>query len=191
MKKVEICFHNDYYNQVCNNLDKYDYNLLFEICMMSTWHRKKILDYLFREVLHSSYEDVMMFKAELIDCDLYFDYKKSILNGNDNFLKTCLVLYFEKDLKDELYDDNLSLAKTIVKCDEEYLLKLSNLLNISQFICDDDTIKYIKDNISTILKNNFDDEDDTYINQILENNFKLIDNNQKTLKEEYSLKLNR
>ena len=191
MKKVEICFHNDYFDKVCDNLEKFDNNLIFEIAYMSIWHRKKILDYLFREVLHSSYEDVIMFKAELVDSGLYNDYKKSILNGNDNFLKTCLVLYFEKDLKNEIYKDNMTLVKEIVKCDEDVILILSNLLNVSQFICDDDTIKYIKNKMSKILYENYDDEYKEYLNQILDNNFNIIDNNQKALKEEYSFKLNR
>ena len=191
MGKVQICFHNDYYDQVCNDLSKYDYNLLFEIGYMSMWHRKKIFDYLFREFLQFSYNDVMLFKSELIDCNLYEEYVNSIINGNDKFLKTCLVLYFEKDLKEELFKDNKSLVNTIIDCDEDAKLILSNLLNVSQFICDDNTIKLIKQNMSKVLYEYYKDEDESYLKEILNNNFKIIDNNQEALKEEPKIILKR
>lgn len=191
MKKVGIDVHNDYFDIVCDCLNEFKYEELLQICFLSVWHRKRILDYIFREVLHSSYDDVLLFKCDLIDCGFYNDYKKSILNGNDNFLKTCLVLYFENDLKDNLYKDNLSLAKTIVNCDEEYILILSNLVNVSQFICDDETIKYIKNKMSKVLRENLSYEDEDYLDQILTDNFNIIDENQATLKGEMVLKLNR
>lgn len=187
MKKVDIYFHNDFYDIVANDLESYDYDLLFEIAFYSLAHRKKILDYLFKVALSRSYDDVLAFKTELVDCGLYRDYKKSILNSNDNFFKSSLVLYFENDLKDKLYANNLELAKTIVDSNADYILKLSNLVNISQFVCDDDTIKYIKKQMNDILREHNKDENEEYLNQILESNYKLIDNNQSILKDEKRL----
>ena len=191
MKKVDIYFHNDFYDIVANDLESYDYDLLFEIAFYSLAHRKKILDYLFKVALSRSYDDVLAFKMELVDCGLYRDYKKSILNSNDNFFKSSLVLYFENDLKDKLYANNLELAKTIVDSNADYILKLSNLVNISQFVCDDDTIKYIKKQMNDILHEHNKDENEEYLNQILESNYKLIDNNQSILKDEKLLNYKR
>lgn len=174
----DIYFHNDFYDMVLENPEHYKYEVVRDVAFKSIGHRKKLLDFIFKKFITISYENIILFKLELIEYGMYDEYKKNIIKGDDNFLKSCLVLYFEPDLKDELFKNNKDIVDTVVKSNENDLLKLSNLINVSQFKCDENTYSLLKEQFKNLLysynKNITNEEKE----KLLNNYYTLMDNNQ-------------
>ena len=135
MKKVlyqkDFFIHNNYFDRINNNKKDYDLNYLFEIAYYSLAHRYELLDYILKKAITTSFEDIILFKTHLKDYLMYDEYINHVVNSKDNFLKTCLVLYLEKDMKDELFKDNDDLVNTILTSKEITKLRITNLLNVS------------------------------------------------------------
>ena len=186
LNRNNIYFHSDSFDFVVNNPEKYDYSVLMDVSFLSIWHRKRLLDYTFKKVIISSFNDILLFKEDLKSLNLYDYYVESIINSDDVFLKSSLIIYLDDSLKDSLFIDNLELTNAIINSNEDYVLKLSNLLNVSQFKCDKDTYDYLKENFKNILYSNNDDEEEN--KELLNKYFNLMDKNQIELGNEVVLK---
>lgn len=187
MKKVlyqkDIFIHNKYFDRINNNKNDYDLNYLFEIAYYSLAHRYELLDYILKKAITTSIEDITLFNRYLKDYLMYDEYINHIVNSKDNFLKTCLVLYLDKSMKDELFKDNDDLINAILSSNEIDKLRITNLLNVSSFKCSDDCIKTIKSNFKDLLFEYYKSEPDYTKEIILNNYYEIIDNNQKNLEE--------
>ena len=186
LNKNDIYFHSDSFDMVVDNPEKYDYTVLMDVSFLSIWHRKRLLDYAFKKVITSSYNDILLFKEDLKSLNLYDYYVESIIDSDDEFLKTSLIIYLDNSLKDYLFMDNLELTNAIINSNEDYVLKLSNLLNVSQFKCDKETYDYLKENFKNILYSNNKNEEES--KDLLNKYFKLMDKNQIELGNEVVLK---
>ena len=173
LNRNNIYFHSDSFDFVVNNPEKYDYSVLMDVSFLSIWHRKRLLDYTFKKVIISSFNDILLFKEDLKSLNLYDYYVESIINSDDVFLKSSLIIYLDDSLKD-------------INSNEEKQLQLSNLLNVSQFKCDKDTYDYLKENFKNILYSNNDDEEEN--KELLNKYFNLMDKNQIELGNEVVLK---
>lgn len=189
--KDNIYFHNDYIDMIVENPDDYDYNDIFYASVLSIVHRKKLLDYLFKQLIITSYKDVNLLREKLINQELYLEYIDSIINSNDSFLKTCLFLYFEPDLKDELFDNNNIILNTIINSNEGLKLKLSNIFNLSQYPCDEDTYSKLKKSFTDLFLDIYEDQSDEYKIKALEKYYELMDKNQTTVVNGKILKKNK
>ena len=129
----DLFIHNDYFDEVQENLDNYDLNEIFDLACESFVHRKVFLNYMFKKLIKMGYNEVMLLKTNLISCDLYDEFVNNIVNGNDNNLKAILVIYFEENLKDELFKDNKEIINTVASSEDNEFTKLTNLINISRF----------------------------------------------------------
>ena len=189
--RENIYFHNDYIDMIVEDPDNYQYDDIFYASVLSLVHRKKLLDYLFKQLIITSYQDVTLLKEKLINQEIYIEYINSIINGNDSFLKTCLFLYFEPDLKDDLFDNNDDILNTIINANEGTKIKLSNMFNLTQFTCDKETYIKLKKHFKDLFLITYQDKSDEYKIKAISRYFELMDNNQISIGNGKILKKNK
>ena len=128
--------------------------------------RKQLLDIL----CVSLYDDERCnrFVEDLQSSNLYKNYMNSIVNGNDEFLKIHIALYF--GYLDTLFSDHLELAKKIIESDEFSMFhscRSDHLLRLSKFSKNKEALYYIKDNLISIIEQEeskiLDDIDDNFL----------------------------
>ena len=174
----DIYIHNDFFDMVSEHPENYDPNLIFNICCETIVHRTKLISYLFKKAILTNNECLFQLKIELMDCNIYDEYIQNIIKSNDDFIKICLILYFEYGMKDMLFNNVMEMINAIINSPEEANLKLTNLLNISQFKCDEDTYEYLKSNFKKILFEYNKDAEVNEVNKILNNYYDFMDTNQ-------------
>ena len=181
VKKDDLLIYNEYFDIILNNLDKYEYEEIFDMARMSFVHRKKLLNYLFKEYMCLGNKEIENLKYYLIDSDMYNEFVENIINGNDEFLKISLALYYEPKLKEIMFNDNNKVIDSIINSNEDEYLKLNNLLHVSKFKCSKETYKYLKDNFRNLLFEFNKEEKQENNDRILAYYYKIMDNWQNDL----------
>lgn len=158
-------FENAFKNIVSNPFS-YRYSDLMYLAKKMPNLRKQLLDIL----CVSLYDDERCnrFVEDLQSSNLYKNYMNSIVNGNDEFLKIHIALYF--GYLDTLFSDHLELAKKIIENDEFSMFhscRSDHLLRLSKFSKNKEALYYIKDNLIGVIEQEeskiLDDIDDNFL----------------------------
>lgn len=149
MKNNVIFVLNDYVEDVINNIEDYEYSEIFQVAMNYELYQKKLLDYLLLDTCYTNVAN--KFRENLEYVDKYDEYVMAVLDGNDEILKSYIIIYFENELLGLIQNNIEELIENLFKSNYPAKYKVNLAAQYAKFVTKDEYIYLIANNIKYLI----------------------------------------